>query len=174
MDYRFCLSESCLHQSLSLGWRFTCFPSLAEQGDLPYNHRNFKWIRAIKLSCPPAPSGTRLRGWHGFWQWAEHSPWQRQHTNMNHVVLKKPKWVYSGLFTLLCSWWEWGLELKQVDKIEIESNPGNNRFNPANSSDALLTVSASCAGFATERFPQDAAFKKNIDKNYPLCKSNIS
>lgn len=44
--------------------------SLTDQGDLPHNQRNSQWIRAIKLSCPPAPLGTRLRGWQGFWQWA--------------------------------------------------------------------------------------------------------
>lgn len=35
--------------------------SLTEQGDLPHNQRNSKWRRAIKLSCPPPPFGTRLR-----------------------------------------------------------------------------------------------------------------
>lgn len=62
---------------------------------------------------------------------------------MNHVVLKKPKWVYSGLFTLLCSG-KGALEIKPVDKKEIESIPENNKFNPV-SSIALFTASASHA-----------------------------
>lgn len=133
--YKFSSCETCLHWSWSLGRRFKCFPSLTEQGDLPHNQRNSKWIRAIKLSCPPAPSGRRLRGWHGFWQWAVYNPWQRLHTNMNHVVLKRSKWVYSGLLTFPAAGGDGALDLKQVDKTAIESIAENNRFNPVSSSE---------------------------------------
>lgn len=79
------------------------FPLSLNKVTHPIIRESFKWVRDIKLSCPPAPFGARWRGWQGLWQWAVHNPWQRMHTNMNHVVLKRSKWVYSGLLTLPCS-----------------------------------------------------------------------
>jgi len=69
------------------------------------------------------------------------------------LYLKGPNEFTLGSSPFLIAGGNGVLELKQVDKTEIESIPENNRFNPTNSSDAPLAAASSCAIFATERFP---------------------
>lgn len=73
------------------------------------------------------------------------------------LYLKGPNEFTLGSFPFLVAGGKGALELKPVDKAEIESIPENKRFKPLNSI-ALLAASASHAIFATERFPQDAIF----------------
>lgn len=69
------------------------------------------------------------------------------------LYLKGPNESTLGSLPFLVAGENGALELTQIDKTEIESIPENNRFNPVNSSEALLAASASCAIFATKRFP---------------------
>lgn len=69
------------------------------------------------------------------------------------LYLKGPNEFTLGSSPFIVAGQNGALELKQVDKAEIESIPENNSFNPVNSSNALLAASASCAVFAMERFP---------------------
>lgn len=66
------------------------------------------------------------------------------------LYLKGPNEFTLGSLPFLVAGGNGALELKQSDKTEIDSIPENNRFNPVNSSDALLAARASCAIFATE------------------------